>query len=252
MRLDPGRRCRDCRRAGAALAALVLLAAAWAPAGGAPARPRPPKRPQAKVIRAEVRRILSDERFARHRSAWQRLLQWVREKLSEWDRLRLPAEGVGWWLLVIFMAWCVLALLAILAHMVWTVIMLLRDRGGRRRRGRAKAPHFERPEALSFDQLCQRTRRLAGEGDFRGAVAAMMLALLRLLEQRGALRYHTGKTNGDYVREYPPAGRGRDDFRRFALAFDRMIYAGGPCGPDAFRDLSALFEALRDHAAKKQ
>jgi hypothetical protein len=94
----------------------------------------------------------------------------------------------------------------------------------------------------SYHELRGLMGRLANQGAFREAVSVMMLALVRWLEHLDILRFHHSKTNGDYVREYGAGRWGREDFRRFVIAFDASVYSGAPCGRDAYESLNAIFE----------
>ncbi|NQT21508.1 MAG: hypothetical protein HQ592_17520, partial [Planctomycetes bacterium] len=114
-----------------------------------------------------------------------------------------PGDVIFW----IVFAWCVIALLAILGHAVWTVVVMVRARGlssypDISPAGRARA----RPG--SYDELIKQMRELAGRAAYREAIGLMMVALLRWLERADVLRFHQSKTNGDYVREYPQQGPG--------------------------------------------
>lgn len=79
----------------------------------------------------------------------------------------------------------------------------------------------------------------------------MMGALLRRLDEIGALRFHESKTNGDYVKEYIPDFTERKDFERFVLAFDTTVYGGGTCRRQTYQNLNEIFEQICNNAAKK-
>ena len=230
------------------LAAVAVLAGAvaWTKAAGASETAARYERPEPDVIRAETRRILSDPNLAPRRSLW----EWLREKLSGW---RLP-RGSGvlvrilLWGLVI---WCVLTLAAILAHLVWTLVIMLRGpRGGSP--GGAGQPHFRIEHTLSYDQLCKRMRGLAEEGRFAEAVGVMMIAVVRWLELKAIVHFHQSKTNGDYVGEYPGARPSRGAFSRFVGAFDSMVYGGEACGEEGYVRMNGIFDRIREHVAQEQ
>jgi len=204
-------------------------------------------RPEATAIRAEARSILSDPRYAPRRS----ITQWLLEKLSDWKPPDMQWLGelspIVLWVVVI---WCVLALLAILAHTIWTFATMFR--GARRSSdldvslagGRGRG-------ALSYRELHGLMVSLAERGAFREAIGVMMVALVRWLENAGVLRFHHSKTNGDYVREYPSHLRSREDFSQFVAAFDSLIYSGASCGREVFRRMNAMFERTIDHARER-
>jgi hypothetical protein len=90
-------------------------------------------------------------------------------------------------------------------------------------------------------------QRLAELGRFREALGMMMLVLLRRLDERGIVRFNPGKTNGDYVREYPSVGPGREEFQSFSGTFDVLVYGGGSCRQETYRNMQSLFEQVQSH-----
>ena len=211
------------------------------------AAPPPYQRADASVIQSTVQDILADPRYAPHQTFW----QWLSQQLGSWKGpgVHLP-PGVAGVLEAIFLVWCVAALLAILAHIIWTLVTVSRARGRLSGRG-ARLGRFGRDEALSYEELLDHMRALAGKGAYREALGAMMLALLRRLDAARLVRFHPSKTNGDYVRDYPPFRPGGGDFRRFVSSFDAMVYGGAACGPDAYGRMHALFEQVRSDVEKE-
>lgn len=227
-------------------AALILLCVCFSPvllsAGGERTGP-PDDRPASERIQTVVGEILSDPRFAPRRSFW----QWLGEKLSAWEFPDL-ARRSGWlsvlvWILGI---WCVLALVAILVHLIWTLVQFMprRSAGSRTRNGRLRPKSVKPP---SYEELRSRMVGLAERGAFREAVREMMVGLVRWLDDAGVLRFHRSKTNGDYVREYHGQRGGHEQFRRFALAFDALIYGGSSCGCTDYGKMLSAFEQIQHH-----
>jgi len=220
------------------------FAASNAPPAGTGEYDRPP----AETVRAAADQILSEARFKERWSFW----QWLRQKFvsrtdSNWS-LGGPFWQAVYWIVII---WCCLALLAILAHLIWTIWTLVA--GGSWLGGAGPQPaRFRKFKQLSYQQLIEKMRRLAGDGQYRRALTVMMLALLRRLSEMGAISFHESKTNGDYVREYSPAFAGRDEFGRFVARFDSAIYGRATKPDDAYRDLYALFEHMQANAANRQ
>jgi len=252
----PCHRCNSSSRLGAAFLLALLISSvcslAHVPLASArePAGPPRFQRPDPETIRAEGKDILSHRRFATRRNLLQRIRQWLAEKLA---RLRLPSLGLGsglgrvvWWIIII---WCVLTLVAIIGHIVWTLATFVR--GTRGSRLGLKRPHFERLRERSFKELTEMMRELAQQGKFREAIGVMMIALVRWLDGADVLKFHQSKTNGDYVREYPAARAGRGEFRRFALIFDGTIYGGSKCDSKEYRRMNNMFEQVLDHAGQK-
>jgi len=205
-------------------------------------------RADAETIRSETQNILNDPRYRPRKGFW----QWLKEKIFGWDGPDIDL-GHTWPRIVfwIFAIWCVLALLAILGHFIWTVVVLLRGLVGKRGTS-LRQPRFGRMAQHSYEDLCRQMDALALRGLFREAVGVMMVALLRWLDETGILRFHESKTNGDYVTEYPRASAGCEDFRRFVLAFDATVYGGEACKRRAYQELNAIFERVRGNVSKRQ
>jgi hypothetical protein len=84
-------------------------------------------------------------------------------------------------------------------------------------------------------------RAAAAAGRFRDAAIALYLAAVLRLEERGILRYHAGKTPGDYRAEARLHPESRGPFDTFIRQF--LPVAFGARTPDA-----AAFHALRTTA----
>lgn len=134
-------------------------------------------------------------------------------------------------------AWLLVVLLVALA--LWALVALVRALvGGPRavavaKRERAQ-PDARAESAEGWEAVA---RAAAAEGRFRDASIALYLAAVLRLEERGVLRYHPGKTPGDYrseVRSHPDARR---PFDAFVRAF--LPVAFGSRTPDA-----SAFDAL--------
>ena len=78
-----------------------------------------------------------------------------------------------------------------------------------------------------------------------------MLTLLRWLDNAGVVSFHLSKTNGDYVLEYSSRQPGREHFRQFVLAFERVIYGGDVCDQKAFERMTSRFQQVQGYARQK-
>jgi hypothetical protein len=241
----------------AAVALLLGAAALAAPSSkGAADRPAPSAEPlpaaqafdraDGETIRQAARDILAQPRFHRQPSFW----EWLLDKLGDWRLPGLDLDwGPGWgqFLMWFIILWCVLTLVAILIHFAWTLAVLLRGRREAADAARGKLPHFARLVGLSEAELEAMRERLLREGHWREAISVLMVLLLKRLDAGGVVRFHESKTNGDYVREFPPVRGGRDAFRRFVREFDATVYRGVPCDRRTYEHMGALFEACASH-----
>ena len=212
-------------------------------------RAAPPRYQRADVptIRSEVRNILADSRFRARKT----LAEWLMETLTRW--LRFPQIGKGGWSQIVFwgiLVWCVLTLAAILVHWGWVIWTWLGLRGGRARADAAAVAHEDLLER-SPDQLRGLMRRLVEQGDFRQAVAVMLVSLLRRLDDLQVVRFHRSKTNGDYVREYPAGTLGRDVFNRLVLAHEKIAYGAAPCRRAEYEQVRQMCDEIQTHAPQR-
>jgi len=208
-------------------AAMIVITLGIAAIGGlcsaAPASSSPADYPRTdtETIKACTREIVASPRFAPRIT----LRQWLVQKLGRWDppEVDLP-EGVGTFFVTVVTVWCLLTLVAILAHLVWTIWLFAHP--ARARAGDGSGRDSEAREITSPDELWLHSQRLAQSGEFRGAVGFLLVALLRRLETMKVLHFHKSKTNGEYVREYPSHRAGCREFAQFVVTFERSIYGG--------------------------
>ena len=216
------------------------------PRGRVPATsaPRDYARANAETIRTHLQEILSDPRYASHKT----LGQWLAEKLSRWEGPHL-SKGVKRFIFWVVMTWCILTLLAIFAHLVWSIWLLARPQ---KSSALAELPAgSESYENASFEQLWERSAALARTGAFRAAIGVLLVALLRRLDALQVLRFHKSKTNGEYVREYPSRLVGRREFVQFVTAFERSIYGGSAVAGPTYDTMSTLAQQVLSDASQK-
>ncbi|MHC4744253.1 MAG: hypothetical protein ACYS8Z_20245, partial [Planctomycetota bacterium] len=198
------------------------------------------QRPDKDTIVSETRHILADPRFAPKRTFW----QWLSAKLAGWDPPRIAgAGGIVRVLVWILSIWCVLTILAILAHLVWTLYVLAGPvrRGGGSHYGAVTALAIE---TMSIDQLLAKAKELAEKGAFAEALGFLMVSILRRLGDAGLVKFHMSKTNGDYVREYPPENPTKTEFQEFVMAFEKTVYGGVTCNRKYFDNMHVLSEEI--------
>lgn len=157
--------------------------------------------------------------------------QWIGSLLSAW----VPEQWhpAFTWLIVV-----VVSLLAL-----WALVTFVRALVGAPVRRDAPEP-VQAAEALRVEDAAAweaAARAAAAAGRFRDAAIALYLAAVLRLEERGILRYHAGKTPGDYRAEARSHSESRGPFDTFIRQF--LPVAFGARTPDA-----AAFQALRSTA----
>jgi hypothetical protein len=167
--------------------------------------------PTADAARERLQKILARQEYQPEEEKDSALQAWVkkiRQKINELlGRLffgnssqNLPGTGS-----LIAIRW--LIILALLASLVWAIVLLLR----RFQLREAKLPDNNLDEEsreilgeqfdadVTADDLLKSAAEMAHKGEYRRAIRRAYLALLYDLEQRGKLRLHRAKTNRDYL-----------------------------------------------------
>jgi Domain of unknown function (DUF4129) len=148
----------------------------------------------------------------------------------------------------------VLSLLAVLGYLVWRTL------GGRwGRQGARRDVRFAGEDAellrLPPDELRDRARQLAADGNFREALRHLYIALLLNLDARGVWRYDTRRTNWEHIAAL--RRKTDDDSSRellveplsdLTLRFDRVRYGNAACDQEDWtrfaRDVEQLETAV--------
>ena len=181
-------------------------------------------------IHDTVAAIARQREFApARRSLLGRLIEYVFERIAELIKLIRGSPNAR--LLVI------VALVAIAVIIVARIVVARRVEAERRSSRTVGRLGAARSEAWS------NARQLAAAGDYTGACHALYDAVLEALARDGALKRHTSKTSGDYVRELRLRGGPTvREFRDFAGDFDRVIYGRGFADADDYARLSSSAE----------
>ena len=90
-------------------------------------------------------------------------------------------------------------------------------------------------------------RAAAAAGRFRDAATALYIAAVLRLEERGVVRYHPGKTPGDYRTELRSHAASRTPFDRFIRQFLPLAFGSREPDAAAFRALTATAADLGVH-----
>jgi hypothetical protein len=147
------------------------------------------------------------------------------------------------WVLWLVVAWMVITLVAILAHLVYTLYLVLgsssRTAAARARGARHEGELFGIRD-LEFESVYERARALLAEGNWAEATKYLYVAAILWLDRQGRIAFRLSKTNYDYLREL----RAPDDqaqFRRLTERFEATVYGGMPAnGPECERVASVV------------
>jgi hypothetical protein len=192
--------------------------------------------------------------------AWTNFWKWVSQtfqNLLKWIGGWFPAVSPGKMptfdprIVQLIFTLTVVALLVAVALLIWRAI------GGKIGRGRKKQGAFafspEDAELLSLppDELRERARRFAEDGNFREALRHLYIALLLNFDARGVWRYDARRTNWEHISALKnDAGKSRlvaplsDITRRF----DRVRYGNAPCAQSEWQRFESDVNALESSA----
>jgi len=147
----------------------------------------------------------------------------------------------------IVMVWCVLTLVAILAHFLWTAALFV---GAKQGTGLASLQassadsHFDK----SHEELLRLASQCALKHQYREAIGFQTLAAIKWLDSLKILSFHESKTNGDYLREYRLEAPGQTDFRDMLRLSELALYAGTLCNSQTYQTMKQLMERMHTHA----
>lgn len=174
--------------------------------------------------------------------SWSNFHKWVTEtlkKMVDWVGSWFPTPTPGQMPTVdpnvirAIFTLTVVALLVAIFYLIWRAV------GGKigRRKSKQGAFAFSPEDAelllLPPDELRERARKFAEEGNFREALRHLYIALLLRLDSRGVWRYDARRTNWEHI-----AALGSDEERSTLVGplsdltrrFDRVRYGNADCG----------------------
>jgi Domain of unknown function (DUF4129) len=244
---------------------IAAVLAAWLLCGLAVAQPYPSAAPLAPVpgqlgpaaagvpprqaLDARLHEILAqpDYRKAMHAGGQdpQAALRWLWFQLMRLlSRLGgLHETNYGLFLFAVIAGGLVLAVL--LAHIGYTVARFLRRKPTRDAPDEAGRP--ARP--LAPDELIGQAERHAATGEYRLAVRALYLALIRHLQLREVLPRTSSQTNWEHLARLGPMPALANIVRPFTRTFDEVWYGGRPGGPAEFAQCRQWLEAALEEVA---
>ncbi len=161
---------------------------------------------------------------------WEALQASIAGLFSRFEVLETTAPVLFWGMVAVLS----LSALLIIGHFGLAARGAWRGRG---RRARAGAPTGVGAGPRGAAEWEAAARRAAAEGRLRDAALALYQALLLRLDARGAVRYDTAKTPGDYRSEAaarPDAARALDDFLR---GFEPVAFGGRPLDAPGYERL---------------
>ena len=208
---------------------------------------------QHRRARAAVDQVMAMREFRNLSEDENRLLKAIAEWLEGF--LGGIVNAIGglpswlWWLVVV---WMLLTLVAIFAHMVYSLVVLLRGSS-------AAAPASPGAAGsagewlgigdLEFGSVYAEAQRLLASSDWIGATRYLYVAAILWLDHQGRIAFQRSKTNHDYLGELAEHPTGRAHFAKLTGAFERVVYGGAPATSSSCRTVADALETLRHETA---
>jgi hypothetical protein len=235
------------------LTAIAFLPAGVGHAAEGAAAPGRAARAYHQQAREAVRDVLAEREFADLHAdphGWLRgLLGWLRAGL---ERTRAALDSLPLWALLVLGAWMVLTLVAVVAHLLYTLCTLVRGASGAAVRGRMVKRHDGElfgVRDLEFESVYERARRLLAEANWGDAIKYLYVAAILWLDRQGRIGFRLSKTNYDYLRELAAHPKSHAQFHRLTEQFEATVYGGRPAGAPECETAASVVKGLVDEVA---
>jgi hypothetical protein len=204
--------------------------------------------PDSTRTRAAIEEVLARSEFADLQAdpyaGWRKIFAWLK---SLFRRVGSAMEHWPHWVMWIIVAWMFLTLLAILAHLIYTLAQLLggsfrtSDAGSRVHRHQGELLGIRE---LNFETVYAEACRLLTVGDWPAATRYYYVSAILWLDRQGAIAFRPSKTNRDYIRELQALSKFQNPFGRLTNCFESIIYAGQPATAFTSRNMADIVEGL--------
>ncbi|MEW6283170.1 MAG: DUF4129 domain-containing protein [Candidatus Eremiobacterota bacterium] len=113
-----------------------------------------------------------------------------------------------------------------------------------RQRAPASVVEVTQGAALTFEAAMDLALQALRQGDTRQALWISHRLLLLRLDEKEAIRFGDGKTNGDYLRECDRGHPCRALLGEFTALYERVVYGHRPASTEQVAELLAAVERL--------
>ncbi len=194
--------------------------------------------------RAVIEEVLAGREFAEPGgTSW---ADRVLDRLAGFFR-RLPGilEGLPAWLGMLLIVWMVLALVAILIHILYVISGLVGDRKAARSDATsAAACDLYGVVDLDPESVHAEAHRRLEQRDWNGAVRFLYVAAILRLDRAGIVRLRQSKTNHDYVCELAARPDCRAPFEVLTRCFETSFYGKRAANEAVCFEMTAQMDAL--------
>ena len=193
--------------------------------------------------RTAIKEVLAGNEFANMNADpyifWRKFLRSIGDFFSRWH--------VPPWVVWTIVTWLLLTLVAILAHLIYT---LWKITGAGPGSSPTNDSAFNHPQELlgirdlDFDAIYARTGHLLTAGDWLGAIKYLYVAAILWLDRKGLIAFRSSKTNLDYIRELKARTRVQDMFRQLTFCFEPIVYGGQTATKSTANDMAGTVRRI--------
>jgi hypothetical protein len=219
-----------------------------------PASPEPQPQIDHAQARATIAEVLARPEFANlHSDPYaftRRLMRWI---ISGLDALTSALRRQPAWVFWLIITWMVVALLAILAHLVYTLWRVVSAASGVSRSaaaGRRPQGELLGIRELEFEPVYAEALRLLAAGDWLTATKYLYVAAILWLHRQGWISFRPSKTNRDYLAELRARPKLQSSYRRLTEIFEPVVYGGQPATITTTHDIANTVESLLHEPAR--
>ena len=172
---------------------------------------------------------------------------------SVFDGIDVPGNsGVINFIVKLVVIWCVITLLAILAHFIWALYVTFSSSGIGSRTAKFDESFAESTYKMTVEDLLAEMEKCLEAKDYAGALSYLTVSLLKRVDSFGFIKLHPSKTNGDYLRECGRSNGIFNVFRQYLIGFESVAYGFKSCDETYFQRMFSVYEKVEQECKQAE